>query len=118
MRAANDNDHVGLPSQFHGGVLPLFGRLANGIGETHFGIREAVTNQLDQMPYFFNRLGGLSRDPEARTLFQAINVAFGEHHVEVPQILRHSPHFDMVPLADNDWMITLAYQFSDGSMGK
>src|SRR5687768_1892175 len=67
VRAANDDDDVAALSQFHGGVLSLLGRLADGVHEAHFGLREALADQLHQFADAFDGLRGLRNDAETGT---------------------------------------------------
>ena len=102
VRTADDHDHIALLCEFHGGVLPLFGRLADGVNKTNFGTGEPFAEHLREPADFFNRLGRLRHDPKTRTLLQIDYFGLGQHHREFIQIFRHAAHFDVVTLANDD----------------
>ncbi len=58
----------------------------------------------------------MRRNAKTRTLFQVDNIDLGKHDVEVTQIFGHPPHFDVIALADDERVITLADQFGDATV--
>ena len=67
VRTADNHDYVALLRQFDGCVLALLGRLADGVHEAHFGLRETLSQFVNEMADAFDRLRGLSHDAESRS---------------------------------------------------
>ena len=104
LGAADDHHHGGLFCQFDGGMLPLFGRLADGVDETHFRLGKAFPDLLGEVADFFNRLGGLRGDAETRAGAEIFHIVVRQHEIEFFQVFRQTAHFHMAALANDDGM--------------
>src|SRR3989442_11709927 len=76
LSAANDDDDVAVLSHLDSRDLPVLGRLANGVNETHFGIGKCFANQTRQIVHFFKRLGRLRGDSESWTWSETQHIVF------------------------------------------
>ena len=110
MGATNYDDDIASLCQFNGCVLALFGRLTNRVGEPYFGGGKPAAHTFNELPYFFNGLGGLSNDPEASSLAQLGNVFAGEYDIKFIQIPDQTKDFHMVASANHHRMKPLANQ--------
>jgi hypothetical protein len=63
VRAADDDDDVGLAGQVDGGTLPFLRRLIHGVDETDFRLRKSPSNQRDQVLHPLDRLRRLGGNP-------------------------------------------------------
>ena len=117
VRAADDHDHVAFLRQFHRRALALFRRLADGVHEAHFGLRE-IARAINRTSCRTLSMGCVvcAMTPKRGRSRRFANVVFAKHDVEFVQIFRHAAHFHMVALADDDRMKPFAHQFRQAAV--
>ena len=113
IAAAHNDDHVALAGQIARRTLPLFRRLADGIGESDFGPAKNLPKMFDQLFDSVDRLSGLCRQSKLRSWSYLRNIRFAENHVIFFEILRHSSNFHMVSLADDHGVVAFSYELAD-----
>ena len=99
-------------------MLPLFGRLTDGVHETHFRTGKPCAERLREPPDFFNRLRGLRHDAETWSLHYGRHLIFIQHDIALGQIFRQAAHFDMVTLADDDRVKPLAHHLFQAAVSQ
>jgi hypothetical protein len=97
-------------------MLPLLGGLAHGVNETNLRFWKSVSQNANQLPDLIDRLRRLRRDSEPRTFAKLENIGLGQDYVEIRQIFCHPTHFDVIALADDDRMKTIAHERSNRTM--
>ena len=116
-RPAADYDHdVDLPSHRDRRGLPVLGGLADRVHQAHFGVREAASEQGDQMPYLLYGLRRLGGDSETWVLLEREDVILFEHDMEAIEVAGEAAHLHVVALADDDDVVAVARQGCDGTV--
>jgi hypothetical protein len=116
VRPADYDDDVSASRELDGSALALLCRAANGVDETDLGSLEVPPNQADQMSHPLERLGCLGGDPNPRMFVESFNIAFVEHDIEHIEISGQSPHLHVGALTDDDGVIAVAHERSNGPM--
>lgn len=79
-------------------------------------MREALTNQQNQMAHPLNRLSGLRGNSKAGAFLESQQVLFTRHDVELREILRQTTNLHVVLLADDDGMKSIPHKPGHGLM--
>ena len=75
------------------------------------------TDQCDQVLHSAGGLCGLRRNPDARMVGERRDIGLVQHDVEVGQVFGHAADFDVVTLADDDRVISIADEGGDRLVG-
>ena len=102
VRAADDDDDVGLTRHVDRRGLALLGGLADRVEKAHLRPRESPPDRVHDAPNFLERLRRLGGDAEAGMCLEGQDVGVVEHDVETIEIAGEAAHFHVVALADND----------------
>lgn len=116
LGTANYHHCIGLPSDFHGGRLSLFGGLADRITKLDLRLREAFLNEPHQVTNFEDRLSRLSHDAETRPFLKTIHICFRKNYVNFIQVFGHAANFHMISFSNDHGVISCSPKCSQGTM--
>src|SRR5207247_4937561 len=112
--SAHDDYDVALTCQVDGRALPLLRWVTHGVDEANVGLRESLSHQRDKVTHPSDRLCGLGSNAETRMFLELQHIMLVQHDVECLEIFSQAPHLHVVALANDDRMIVLANEGSDG----
>jgi hypothetical protein len=112
--SAHDDYDIALTCQVDGRALALLGRVTHGIDEANVRLRESLSDQRDEVTHPIDWLCGLGSNAETRMFLELQHIMLVQHDVECLKIFSEAPHLHVVALANDDRMIALANEGSDG----
>ena len=112
--SAHDDDDVALTCQVDGRALALLRWVTHGIDEANVRLRESLSHQRNKVTHPIDRLCGLGSNAETRMFLEVPHVMLVEHDVECLEVFSQAAHLYVVALANDDRMIALANEGSDG----
>lgn len=107
---ADDDHHGAALANFLQSGLALFGGMADGVDEAHLGAWMLALDSGDQLQHTVKRLRGLGDHAEPRRGWNLKNIDLIEHDTGFWEIADQATHLDMLPLADDDGVVTLCHE--------